>query len=221
MYFSLLPDIQYDKKPISYPFSGSDYIIAKNFFRRYQINPDIFGYATFYDKYTVQDGVKIEEIAKNYYGSVLYDWIIILTNNLINPAFAFPLDSYTLSKFIEEKYGSEAFNIHHYETIEIKSTQEIDNIPITVLEGGKIVDSNFHTNTFTYWNGSEYINVNPGSASKAITNYDYEIQENEKKREVYILKQGFSNRFIEEFKRNSLYSDSGSFISKRLKQTRI
>ena len=50
MYFSLVPDINYDKKPISYPFSESDFIIAKNFFRRYQINPDVFDFAVFYNK---------------------------------------------------------------------------------------------------------------------------------------------------------------------------
>lgn len=221
MYFSLLPDVQYDTKPIKYPFSESDYTIAKNFFRRYTINQDVFGYATFYNQYTIQDGVKIEEIARLYYGNVLYDWVVILTNNFINPSFSLPLDSYTLNKFIEEKYGDEMYNIHHYETIEIKSSQQIDGIPITVLDGGNIVDNNFHTSTFTYWDGTEYINVNPGSASKAVTNYDYETGENEKKRELYILKRGFLTRFVDEFKINNLYSDSSSFISKRLKQTRI
>ena len=30
MYFSLIPDINYDSKPISFPFSESDYITTKN-----------------------------------------------------------------------------------------------------------------------------------------------------------------------------------------------
>ena len=63
MYFSSIPDIKYDSKPISYPFSESDYTLAKNFFRRYKIDQDVFGYATFYNKYSIQDGFKIENIA--------------------------------------------------------------------------------------------------------------------------------------------------------------
>ena len=47
MYFSLLPNIEYDEKPISYPFSESDFVVAKNFFRRYKVNDDIFSYAVF------------------------------------------------------------------------------------------------------------------------------------------------------------------------------
>ena len=69
MYFSLIPDIEYDSKPISYPFSESDFIIAKNFFRRYKIDDDVFGYATFYNKYAVGDGERIENIADAYYGN--------------------------------------------------------------------------------------------------------------------------------------------------------
>ena len=63
MYFSLIPNIEYDTKPISYPFSESDFVVAKNFFRRYKISDDIFGYATFYKKYAVKDGDKLENIA--------------------------------------------------------------------------------------------------------------------------------------------------------------
>ena len=95
MYFSLLPNLQYDTKPISYPFSESDFTIVKNFFKRSKIDPNIFGYATFYDKYAVNEGVKIETIAKQYYGSQFYDWVIILTNNYINPQFSFPSDEWT------------------------------------------------------------------------------------------------------------------------------
>ena len=83
MYFSLLPDIKYDTKPTSYPFSESDFITTKNFFRRYRIDDDVFGYATFYNKYAVGDGERIENIADAYYGSPFYDWVIILTNNCV------------------------------------------------------------------------------------------------------------------------------------------
>ena len=64
MYFNILPDIRYDTKPISYPFSESDYTRTKNFFKRYNVNDTVFPYATFYKKYAVNEGVKIETIAK-------------------------------------------------------------------------------------------------------------------------------------------------------------
>ena len=48
MYFSIVPNILYDEKPVKYPFSKSEKTIAKNFFRRYKINEDVFSLAVFF-----------------------------------------------------------------------------------------------------------------------------------------------------------------------------
>ena len=223
MYFSLLPDIKYDTKPISYPFSESDFVTAKNFFRRYKISEDIFGHATFYKKYTLQEGVKIEQIANAYYGDVFYDWVVLLTNNIINPQFGLPLDSETLRKIVEEKYGEdEAYSgIHHYETIEKKSGQTVDGIDVLELKGGLTVDNKFYDSQFTYFNGTQPVSVNGNTVSKIITNYEHEVKENEKKREIYILRKAYFRRFIDEFKKGNLYSRSSDFINKKLKKTGV
>ena len=222
MYFSLLPDLQYDTKPISYPFSESDFTITKNFFKRSKIDPNIFGYATFYKKYAITEGVKIETLARNYYGSQYYDWVIILTNNFINPQFSIPLDEWTLRKVAEEKYGDTTYNgIHHYETSEIRSGETIDGLKVVALKGGLTVDKNFYDSPFTYWDGTQHITVNGNTVSIPITNYEHELAENEKKREIYILRKSYFNRFVEEFKQQNLYSESSDFISKRLKKTGV
>ena len=74
-----------------------------NFFRRYKISDDIFGYATYYKKYSIQDDINIETIANNHYGSSYYDWVIVLTNNYINPRFAFPVNSETVRKIADKE----------------------------------------------------------------------------------------------------------------------
>ena len=222
MYFSLTPDIIYDTKPVSYPFSESDKTIAKNFFRRYVINADVYGYATYYNKYAVKEGAKIEDIAEGYYGDVKYDWVIILTNNFINPLFSFPLDSHTLRKIAEEKYGDDTYSgVHHYETIETKSGQSVGTKPVIVLQGGLRVDKTFYDSPFTYWNGIQNITVAGNTVSKPILNYDHEVIENEKNREIYILRKKYFFKFIEEFKVKSLYSQSSDFVTKRLKITGV
>ena len=217
MYFSLIPDVNYDSKPLSFPFSESDYITAKNFFRRYQVNPDIFEYATFYKKYSVEDGDKIEYIAERYYGDAFYDWVIILTNNFVNPLFAFPLDSETLRKTVESKYGFDGAysGIHHYVTSEVRTGDFL------ALEGDLIVDQNFYNSPFSYWDGTQVITVPGNTVSSPVSNYDYEISQNEKKREIFILKRVFFDRFVEEFKTNNLYKESSDFISKRLKKVAV
>tara|TARA_B100001250_G_scaffold273690_1_gene236366 strand:- start:242 stop:856 length:615 start_codon:yes stop_codon:yes gene_type:complete len=203
MYFSLLPDVPYSQKPISYPFSESDLLIAKNFFKRHTISNDMFNYATFYKKYTMQQNVGVEEIARQYYGSPYYDWVVILTNNLINPKFDVPQDEWMLRKMAEHKYGEvDAHSgIHHYETIETKSGQIVDNIPVIALKGGLIVDKKFYESPYTYWDGTQQVTVNGNTVSKPVTNYEYETEENEKKRDIYILRKSYFGRFVEEFKK--------------------
>ena len=223
MYFSLIPDIEYDNKPISYPFSESDFVTTKNFFRRYKISDDIFGYATYYKKYSIQDDLNIETLANDYYGSPYYDWVIVLTNNYINPQFAFPVNPETIRKIAEEKYGeSEAYSgIHHYETIEKKSGQTVDGLDVIALKGGLTVDKKFYDSQFTYFNGTQAVSVNGNTVSKSITNFEHEVNENEKRREVYILRKSYLRRFVDDFKKKNLYTKSSDFISQRIKKTSI
>ena len=104
MYFSLTPDIVYDQKPVSYPFSVSDKIIAKNFFRRYQLNDDIFSVAVYFSKYAIIDTETPAMVADKAYGSPFYDWVILLSNNLVNAQYDWPLSNYDLNKVLEKEY---------------------------------------------------------------------------------------------------------------------
>ena len=63
----MLPEIAYDTKPVSYPFSESDRVIAKNFFRRYKVNEDIFSSAILFQKYTIRDGERPDMVAEKAY----------------------------------------------------------------------------------------------------------------------------------------------------------
>ena len=64
MFFSIVPNISYDQKPISYPFSESDFVVAKNFFRRYRMNDEIFSQAVYFQQYTIRDGERPDTIAE-------------------------------------------------------------------------------------------------------------------------------------------------------------
>ncbi len=84
MYFSLVPDISYDEKPISYPFSESDFVTVKNFFRRYKVNDDIFSNAVLFQQYAIEDGERPDALADKAYGNPFYDWVILIVNNMVN-----------------------------------------------------------------------------------------------------------------------------------------
>ena len=216
MYFSFIPSIQYDSKPIQYPFSESDFVVAKNFFRRYQVNPDVFSYAVYFKKYAVEEGERLDTIADKAYGNPFFDWIIALTNNMVNPLFGLPLSENDLRKVLESSYDDPYSTIKHYETYEIKT-----NSGVTILKSGLVVDETFYSSPFKYWNGSSVEQISGSDASRPVTIFEYESNENEKKREIFLLKPRYLDAFLSDFRKTNLYGKSSDFIDNRLKKTGV
>jgi hypothetical protein len=216
MYFLLSGDIQYDVKPVKFPFSQSDYVIAKNFFRRFKIDEDKFNYSVFFNRYAMKEGDRFDLIAERTYGTPLYDWVIILTNNIIDPLFGAPLTEYQIRELTDNPEG-----VHHYETIELKNTDGQ-----IVLEAGLIVDQTFTTKPFVYVNQTQGNTITysqrPGTEiTRVVTNLDQAIRENESRREIYLLKPRYIQQFVNDFKRQSFYSKSTNYIDNQLKKAGV
>ena len=209
MFFKIVPNISYDEKPISYPFSESDFVVAKNFFRRYKINEDIFQYAVFFKKYTIVDGERPETLAEKAYGDQFLDWVILLTNNMVNAQYDWPRSNYEMYRIVEEEFDDPYSEINHYE---IRET-------IGRYQAGLHVDEAFY-------NGTHKINIdgtvttkNGNEIASPVTVAEYYQAENEKKRQIYLLKPRYLDSFVADFKRKNLYKKDDNFISQRLKKT--
>jgi len=209
MYFSLIPNISYDEKPISYPFSESDYVTAKNFFRRYKLNDDVFSNSIFFTKYAIIDGERPDQVANKAYGDPFDDWVIILSNNMTNVQYDWPKTTYELSKILESEYDNAYGTIHHYEIKE----------DIGQFRTGVRVDQ-------TFYNGTHKLNINGSIETKngneiatPVTIAEWLTNENEKKREIYLLKPRYFQQFVNDFRKKNLYKKSGDYINQRLKKT--
>jgi len=209
MYFSILPNIQYDEKPISYPFSESDFVVAKNFFRRYKINDDIFSTVTLFKKYSIPDGERPDALAQKAYGNPFYDWVILLTNNLVNAQYDWPKSNYEVYKIGESEYDDPYSEIHHYE---VKETIGHYNAGVRVDE--------------TFFNGTHKLNINGTVTTKngneicsPVTVAEWLQDENEKLREIYLLKPRYLQGFVDDFRKKNLYKKDDNYINQRLKKT--
>lgn len=223
MYFQNIPNIKYDQKPIRYPFSESDYVVAKNFFRRFKINDNVFSFVTYFNKYALKESQRLDIVSELFYQTPEYDWVIALTNNIINPLFDLPISEYALRKYGEDFYGVDEFysGIHHYETFEVLAGYKIDGKEVIALQKGLIVDENFYNSQFKYWNGETYSIESGSSVSKQVTNFEYEQQMNEKNREIFVLKDRFLSAFVDDFKVKNVYKKSSAYINQKLKESNI
>ena len=208
MFFSLVPNISYDEKPISYPFSESDFVTAKNFFRRYKINDDVFSYAVIFNRYTIIDGERPDTLAKKAYGNEFYDWVILLTNNMVNAQYDWPMSNYALSKVLESEYDDPYGTIHHYETYEYGPYPD-----------GLVVDETFYNKQHKLNIDGSYVLKNGNEIARPVTIADYYTAENEKKREIYLLKPAYFRQFVDDYRKKNLYKKSSSFVNQRLKST--
>ena len=208
MYFSLLPNIEYDEKPISYPFSESDFVTAKNFFRRYKLNDDIFSYAVYFSKYAIEDGERPDMLAKKAYGDPFYDWVILLTNNMVNAQYDWPMTNYEVSKVLESEYDNAYTEIAYYETIKIGQ-----------YAAGLRVDEEFYNAQHKINNNGTVSIVNGSAICGPVTVAEDFYRENEKKREIYLLKPAYFQSFVDDFRKKNLYKKDANYISQRLKKT--
>lgn len=208
MYFSIVPNISYDEKPISYPFSESDYVTAKNFFRRYRLSEDIFSNAVFFKKYSIVEGERPDSVANKAYGNPFYDWIILLTNNLVNVQYDWPKSNYEIYKIAESEYDDPYGTIHHYETDTIGP-----------YKSGQRVDETFYNKTHKLNINGSIVIKNGNEISRPVTIAEWLQDENEKKREIYLLKPPYVQPFVDDFRKQNLYKKDNNYINQRLKQT--
>ena len=188
MYFSILPNIKYDVKPQSFPFSSSDYVEVNNFFRRYTISEDIFDFTVYLNQYAVRQGIRLEFIAEEIYGRPELDWVIALTNNITNVYEDWPMDDNSLQKWAEEKYGSTVYNDLAYYEI---STDVKNSTGLAVLKKGQKVDSIFYNESFSYNDGdaaNTVITVDGSSVASPVTLWEEVVRQNEEKRKIWVIK---------------------------------
>ena len=103
--------------------------------------------------------------------------MILLTNNIIDRYYDWPLTTPQFNQFLVDKYGDNIDGVHHYEITQTSG-------PTTSLDN------------------SHLIQVNAGTAGAVtITNREYEQREQDKKREIRLLAPAYLPRFVEEFKR--------------------
>ena len=219
MYFSILPNIKYDVKPQSFPFSSSDYVEVNNFFRRYLINEDIFDFTVYLNKYAVNQGIRIETIAEEVYGRPSLDWVIALTNNITNIYEDWPMDDIVLQEWAEDKYGSTVYSDLAYYEI---SADVKNSAGLAVLKKGQKVDSKFYNESFSYHNGdaaNTVITVNGSSVASPVTLWEEVSRQNEEKRKIWVIKPTFIDPLINSLKKQSTYGKCSAYLSKKLKTT--
>tara|TARA_Y100000361_G_scaffold79432_1_gene70292 strand:- start:117 stop:773 length:657 start_codon:yes stop_codon:yes gene_type:complete len=209
-YFRELPNLQY-QSPYTSRISSSTYVTAKNIFRRMKIRDDLKSVFTVFKKYEIDDGDRPDTVARDLYGKSNLDWVVLITANIINVRDEWPLSDKEVYDYTVSKYGLTEINeIHHYETKEIKNSRGV-----VVLRSGEIVGADF---SVSYYDGRN-ITTTPSNTVRGVTNLEYEVVENQKKRSINILRREYLQQFLNDIRNEMTYKRSSQFVNDKLIKT--
>jgi len=207
-YFDLFPDVELpsfsDKRRSSY-----DYIKLKNLFKRGKVRDDIFGNVSSFSRYMVLDDERPDTVAQKLYENENLDWIILLSNNIINVQNEWPMGQYEFQRYLDNKYSKDQLGeIHHYETNEVRN-----QAGSLLLQGGLTVDADFTFKYSNYDGTLESIN-----SVNSISYLKYEIDKNDAKRAINVLRKKYIGIIIDDMREIMTYTDSSQFINRKLKK---
>ena len=178
-YFSRFPTMIYDMK------GNGNYKLLPDILRRVKQRAAIKQGQFVFDNYDVVDGEKPEDIAYKWFGDAELHWIILMTNNITDRYYQWPMNQAQFAEYLTDKYGAGNEDaVHHYEIAQ---------------DSGRT--SGQGPNDYSYL---VEVNSDTDNAS-SISNREYEEREQDKKRAIRLLDKRYLNDFIEEF--NSLISE--------------
>jgi hypothetical protein len=165
--------------------------------------------------YQIQDSDTPEIIADKYYDNSERHWIVLLFNDIIDPQFDWPLNQNAIIDYIDKKYTANGAANTTVQTgiawaLSENNVQSYFKVITTTGNDGTISTQKIQVDANTYANISSTTTSYTTQANEtvviAITKetrsyYTYEIDENEKKREIKLLKSEFVPAVEKEFKR--------------------
>jgi hypothetical protein len=172
-YFSQFPLMAYDVA------GNKNYKLLPNILKRVKLRAGLRSGAFLFDTYDVKDGERPEDIAYKYLGDAELHWIILMTNNVTDRYYQWPLSQPQFQEHLTDKYGAGNEDAtHHFE----KTT-----------DSGKTSSSG--PNDFSH---KVECNSDDGDPD-IITNRQYEQRKQDEYRQIRLLDKKFLGVFVEEF----------------------
>ena len=209
-YFQNIPNIGY-KNNLTTSVDRQNYIYAKNLFLRAKVRDDVSKEITFLNSYNIREGKRPQDIADELYGDPTLDWVVLTVANIINVRDEWPMTGKVLYDYCATKYGNELNDTAFYETKEVR-----DNQNRLILPGGKVVDSNFTIPD----PDNPQITLSLGSSEPlviGISNFLAETRNNEKKRNIKVMREEYLTMFLMDMRETLTYTKSSQFESRFLK----
>jgi len=155
---------------ISYK-TGDKTILTKDIFRRVGLDRKKNNKLAV-NAYYIKDGETPDMLANNFYGSSKYHWILLIVNDIVSVNEEWPKNQELMFTYTESKYGIGNASLDHHYRLTSDISIIVDHDADAITDG----------------------------TIEAVSNLDYELQLNEEKRQIFVLKPEFLAEFIVSYK---------------------
>ena len=199
-YFNYFPKVGYSiEKPNKYEYVTS--LVS-----RFGIEDQLKENSAVFYTYQVRDGETPEIIASKVYGSSERHWIILMMNNVVDPQYDWPLSYSAFNEYVKSKYSTPEYadtantgisgltwaqnvdNVYSYYKVVTKTTSSNTNIEKYEVDSNTYSTIVNTSDNYVLQDGTS-ININVTKETKSY--YNYEMDLNEEKRKIKILKIDF------------------------------
>jgi len=222
-FFSYLPQIEYTPTRTNFQFTNQDFVVAANIFKGLSLDNSV--YATdLFTELQLKDGLRPDQVSEAVYGDPNYDWVVLLTNKIVDIKNDWPLSSAEFEHFIHKEYEN-PHAVKHYLTKEVKN-----DIGEVVLPAGLEVyydpsdPDSFEITYIKSYDPFVEETENGLVLLTSISHYQWEQERNNKRRFLQILKPTYLETFVKIFKTSAQYNKStaeSSDVKKTLNKVNI
>ena len=153
---------------------AGNFKLVTNLLKRVGIRAKIKANVSVFDTYDVKEGETPEMLADKFYDDPELHWVVLMMNDITDRYHQWPLNYNQFLAHINDKY-SNVDATHHYE---LEQTSGDTTIKIDIG-----TDNTEH------------------SGATAVTNYEYEISQEDKKRKIRLLDPTYIGVFIAEYQK--------------------
>ena len=172
-YFERFPLMAYDIA------ANGNYKLLPNILKRVKLRTGLASGSFLFDNYDVVTGENPEDVAFKLYGDPELHWVILMTNNITDRYYQWPLTQPQFQEHLADKYGVGSEDaVHHYENTQAS---------------GKTSSSG--PNDFSH---KVEVNSDDGDPD-IITNRQYEQRKQDEYRQIRLLSKKYLKVFVNEF----------------------
>lgn len=188
--------------------SSLDFVNSTNLFKRGKIREEIIGSVSAFERFSINGDDRPDNVAFRVYGDSSLDWVILISNNILNVRDEWPMNQYDFKRYIDNKYSTSLLTqIHHYESKEVRNSKGL-----LLQQSGIWVDAD-HSFSWSE-NGKKYTQT----GTTSVSNLQFEEDRNNKKRSINVVRSNYLEVIKEDMRELLTYTDSSQYVNRKLKK---